>query len=165
MFSSSCVHNRVGKILFLHRDPFALSSDDARVKGPFSRAGLCVGGRVCSGAATSTRSLSVVRVGAALKRSIQRISPDLYRGVCAAGEYRGASTRVASAVGGLSQLAGERNMYGRLTVDRVLVVSYPVMAYSVGLERPFQQTPWFRSVPCTSLGVLIRFFFQMQGAH
>jgi hypothetical protein len=27
--------------------------------------------------------------------------------------------------------ADERNMYGRLTVDGVLVVSYPVMAYSV----------------------------------
>ncbi len=30
-------------------------------------------------------------------------------------------------------------MYSRLTVDRVLIV-LPVMAYSVGLERPFQQT-------------------------
>ncbi len=35
--------------------------------------------------------------------------------------------------------ADERNMYGRLIVDRVLVVSYPVMAYSVGHERPFRQ--------------------------
>ena len=35
--------------------------------------------------------------------------------------------------------AGERNMYGRLIVDRVLFVSYPIMAYSVGLERPFRQ--------------------------
>ncbi len=34
--------------------------------------------------------------------------------------------------------AGERNMHGRLTVDRVLVVSYSVMAYSVRLERPFR---------------------------
>ncbi len=30
-------------------------------------------------------------------------------------------------------------MYGMLTVDRVSFVSYPVMAYSVGLERPLRQ--------------------------
>ncbi len=36
--------------------------------------------------------------------------PGLYRGVCAAGEYRGASTRVASAVGGLSQLSPPRSV-------------------------------------------------------
>jgi hypothetical protein len=48
--------------------------------------------------------------------------------------------------------AGERNMHGRLTVDRVLVVSYPVMAYSAGLERPLRQVNVAQIVhECTSI--------------
>ena len=47
--------------------------------------------------------------------------------------------------------ADERICIGRLTVDRVLIV-LPVMAYSVGLERPFQQVNGLRLyTECTSL--------------
>ena len=47
--------------------------------------------------------------------------------------------------------ADERICIGRLTVDRVLIV-LPVMAYSVGLGRPFQQANGLRLyTECTSL--------------
>ena len=47
--------------------------------------------------------------------------------------------------------ADERICIGRLTVDRVFI-ALPVMAYSVGLERPFRQVNVAQIVhECTSL--------------